>query len=152
MGGTHEDPNKRRPPAASRPEEPKILRTGTFLHTSCPVCGCNMVHGDWILFHAVALDGTEGELKLSDRFNVFDKLATFPLRAGEALGDLQCPRCRVSLLDPIRACERCGAKTVKVRIEAVRLAVNLYICTRTGCRWHGISQEDSERVVLDQEP
>ena len=152
MGGTHEEADRSRRPASPAPIERKVLSTGTFLHAFCPVCGSNMVQGDWIHFHAADDDGVEGELKLSPRFNVFDKQATMPMRAGDQMRDLRCPRCRVSLIDPVQACERCGAKTVKIKIAAVRLEIHLFICSRIGCRWHGITKEDRQRLILDQEP
>ncbi|MCK4302954.1 MAG: hypothetical protein KAY24_01810 [Candidatus Eisenbacteria sp.] len=130
-------------------DKPKFLRTGTFLHTSCPICGGDITEEEWICFKALGPHGEQGEMKLSARFNVFDKNSTIPLEAGTEMLDFQCPRCSASLIDPDRRCEVCESKALRVRISAVRVEVDLFVCTRVGCRWHAIPDEDRTRVILD---
>ncbi len=135
------------------PEDPErqILRTGTFLQTSCPHCGADLVDQRWIYLRIIAPGNEVGELKLSPRFNVFEKESTIDLPPGEEVQDLQCPHCGASLLaDPDR-CEICDAPVARVRVEAVRVGFNLLFCTRVGCRWHGLPNEDRARIDLDAE-
>lgn len=130
---------------------PKVLRTGTYLHTHCPRCSAEMVEGDWIRFHAIGAGGEEGELRLSVRFNVFEQEATIPLKAGDEVADLCCPHCRASLLDESRRCDLCGSRAVRIRITAVRTEIVLLLCSRYGCHWHGVPDADRQRLVLENE-
>jgi len=126
-----------------------ILRTGSYLHASCPVCRGDMIDGQWIQFLVAGVDGSQGLLQLSPRFNVFDKQASIPIETGEELRDLQCPRCRASLIDADLHCGRCGARAVKLHVVSARLELTLFICSRMGCPWHGITEEDRRRLVLE---
>ncbi len=127
----------------------KVLRTGTFLHTSCPHCGADLVEDRYIHLRILGPNQEEGELMLSPRFNVFEKRSTIELPAGAEVRDLQCPHCHASLLaDPWR-CELCNALTAGVHVEAVRVGFGLLFCTRVGCHWHGVTEEDRDRIDLD---
>jgi hypothetical protein len=137
------------PPAVRAEGQRQLLRTGAYLHTSCPVCRGDLVENGWIRFKAIDAGGEEGELQLSPRFNVFDKKSNLPLQPGAELRDLLCPRCGISLVTPDRHCGKCGSKTVRIRIRVAVLEVGLYICTRIGCYWHGISEQDEKRLALE---
>lgn len=150
MDGRENDADSARQRPAPRPGT-KVLRTGTYLHTNCPLCGAEMVEGDWIRFHAIGSAGEEGELRLSVRFNVFDQEATIPLKAGDQVRDLRCPRCEASLLDESRRCDFCGSRAVRIRITAVRTEITLLLCSRYGCHWHGVPEEDRLRLILEME-
>ncbi len=127
----------------------KLLRTGTYLYTRCPVCRADLIEEDWIRFKVISAEGSEGLLELSPRFNVFDKRSSVPLRAGTQMRDLQCPRCHVSLIVPDRMCHACGSPAFRIHIRVANLELGLYICARIGCPWHGISDEDSRRIALE---
>jgi len=126
-----------------------VLRTGTYLHTHCPSCGANLIENEWIRLSVTAGSET-GELKLSPRFNVFDKSLTISLTPGEEVDDFSCPRCHKTLMDETEACELCGSKTARILVSAVQLDIHLYVCARMGCPWHGLSEKDRERLVLDK--
>jgi hypothetical protein len=135
------------PPAA---DEPKLLRTGTYLHAYCPVCGVDIVEDRLISFEVTTKSGEVGVLKLSPRFNVFDKDSNVAIEHGDEVEDLRCPRCHASLIVPEMTCDTCGACAVKVRISAIHLDFDLYLCARIGCHWHGVSDEDRRRLILEQ--
>jgi hypothetical protein len=126
-----------------------VLRTGTYLHTYCSLCDANLIQGDWIVFE-IQVGDQIGELRLSPRFNVFDKESTIPLAAGTELDDMRCPRCHESLINPRVICERCRSKTVRIRVAAVHLDIHLNVCVRLGCFWHGLSQRDRARLILEE--
>lgn len=129
----------------------KILRTGMFLHASCPHCAADLVDQRWIHLRITGPGNEGGELKLSPRFNVFEKESTIDLPSGEEVRDLLCPRCGASLLAAPDRCEICTAPVARVHVEAVRVGFDLLFCTRVGCRWHGLSDEDRARIDLDAE-
>ncbi len=137
------------PPEQRPPRSLQVLRTGTYLHTYCPSCGANLIQGDWILLDIRAGD-LAGELRLSPRFNVFDKELSVSLAAGTELDDMSCPRCHASMINPRVNCERCGSKTVRIKVSAVHLDVHLNVCVRIGCFWHGLSRQDRARLILEE--
>ncbi len=128
----------------------QALRTGTFLHVYCPACGANLNHRrDWIRLD-MTVGGQTGWLKLSSRFNVFDKEMSLDIPATTALDDLSCPRCHTSMINPDISCGRCGSKTARIRVSAVQVDVHLDICVRLGCTWHALSEPDRIRVVAEE--
>ena len=127
----------------------RVLRTGTYLHTYCPACGADLIHDDWIVAD-IKLGDQTGELRLSPRFNVFDKESSLPVAAATELDDISCPRCHASLINPRIRCGRCGAKAARIKISAVQLEVHLNVCTRLGCPWHGLSERDRQRLILEE--
>jgi hypothetical protein len=126
----------------------QVLRTGTYLHTYCSGCGANLVQDDWIIFN-IKVGDQNGQLKLSPRFNVFDKESTIEFKPETELDDMVCPRCNESLINPRVTCERCNSKTASIKVSAVELDLHLNVCTRLGCPWHGLSNRDKARLTLD---
>ena len=139
----------------SEPRQPvsqrklRMLRTGTLLHVYCPSCGANLNRRDWIHLD-MTVGGETGWLKLSSRFNVFDKKMSLDIPAPTELDDLSCPRCQASMINPDLLCERCGSKTARFRIAAVEVDVYLDICVRLGCTWHALAQLNRNRVVAEE--
>jgi Zn-finger nucleic acid-binding protein len=139
----------------SEPAEPlpqshlRALRTGAFLHVYCPSCGANLNQRDWINLE-MTVGGESGLLKLSSRFNVFDKEMSLDIPPPTELDDLSCPRCHASMINPDIFCERCHSKTARIRISAVKVDVHLDICVRLGCTWHALSELDRTRVVAEE--
>jgi predicted RNA-binding Zn-ribbon protein involved in translation (DUF1610 family) len=137
-------------PRDARPQRHlRALRTGTFLHTYCPSCGANLNQRDWINLE-MTVGGETGVLKLSSRFNVFDKEMSLDIPPPTELDDLSCPRCHASMINPGVRCERCHAKTARMRVSAVKVDVYLDICVRLGCTWHALSALDQARVVAEE--
>jgi len=141
-----------RPDARPLGDGRELLRTGTYLHTSCPHCNQDLLKDEWIHLTIITKGGEGGELKLSPRFNIFDKISSIELKEGASLDDLLCPACEHSLIVPDLRCELCGSKIARVRISTVRLKLDLYVCTKIGCYWHGIPQRDQQAIELDTRP
>ncbi len=147
----HEQAGKPTPEHGNETSQPDlhVLRTGTYLHTHCPSCNANLLEDEWIRLNVTA--GKEkGELLLSPRFNVFDKSLTISLNTGEEVDDFSCPRCNETLMDETESCEICGSRTARILVSAVQLDIHLYVCARMGCPWHGLSEKDRERLILDK--
>jgi hypothetical protein len=128
----------------------QILRTGTYCHTYCPACGADLIENLRINFLVTTATGEAGRMKLSPRFNVFEESATIELVTGTVVADLRCPHCEASLLVPDKQCSECGATALKLRISAVHQDFDLYLCTKVGCHWHDVSDDDRRRLVLEQ--
>ena len=52
--------------------------------------------------------------------------------------DLQCPHCSHSLIEEEGECEQCGSPIARLVISAQSKTITFFICTKIGCRWHGI--------------
>ena len=141
-----------RPPDAPEPGSRIVLRTGTYLHPCCPLCGEELVEDSLLHLTVIGAKGKQGELLLSPRFNVFAKESTIELAKGSNMQDLLCPHCKGSMLVPERPCELCNSKTAKLRVSVLGRDMDLLICTRIGCPWHGLTEDEDSHVILDKLP
>jgi len=102
----------------------------------CPH-GCNLLDASTRIGGLPAIrvlrqiQGHESSFCLGPVYGRFNHVSGEPSEEG-IVGLATCPRCRVSLVEPESACERCGAPTFAVRgpdDEPIRW------CTRTGCHF-----------------
>ena len=127
----------------------KIVKEGTFLSSYCPHCRFSLIDDEGITFTVVNGNGQEGTLSLSPYLNVFTHKSTIQIPSGETVQDLICPRCRKSLINHKNHCERCGSRIALINVSAMRQLIAFYICLRKGCTWHGISDEDTQLIALE---
>jgi len=127
----------------------EIIKSGTFLRTYCPHCEESLFEDDAIIFKITKDSGEKGYLKLSPILNVFTNESTFYLPEGEAVKEIQCPHCNNSLLLENENCELCGSKIVGISVAALSKIIDFYFCSKKGCRWHGLSKEDIDDIVLE---
>ncbi len=70
------------------------------------------------------------------------------MKEGDVVDDMTCPHCGKSLLADIM-CEEC--KTPKVAqfiVSAFSKLIPFYICTKYGCKWHGLSKRDEHLIKI----
>lgn len=125
------------------------LKEGTFLHTYCPHCGSSLIENNKIVLIAVNMEGEEGILELSPYLNVFEHRSTINIPKGMELKDLKCPHCKESIVHPEVRCGYCDSRTAQLMVAAVQKRVPFLICIREGCKWHGITPEDEEKLIQD---
>lgn len=59
-----------------------------------------------------------------------------------------CPHCGTSLIVE-HTCEECKApKVAEFIVSAFSKLIPFYICTRYGCKWHGLSNRDKKRIKI----
>jgi rRNA maturation endonuclease Nob1 len=46
-------------------------------------------------------------------------------------------------------CEKCGSPVAMIAISARSKLIDFYICSKKGCRWHGLSEDDIEEIKLE---
>lgn len=144
------EPREERPPdleKQKREEVKEILESGTFLHTYCPHCRKSLIEGEMLKIKI--RNGEEGMLYLSPYLNVFSSKSTVFLPEDKVVGDLVCPHCDHSLLVPDKACEKCGSPVARISVSARVKLIDFYICTKKGCRWHGLSENDLYEIRLE---
>ncbi len=86
---------------------------------------------------------------LSPYLNVFTSKSTIYLQEGKEIGGLRCFHCDTSLMVKDHPCEECGSEVFKIEISARTKLLDFYLCSKKGCRWHGLSKEDLNDIRLD---
>lgn len=143
-------PREERPPdpdKIKRDEAREIIESGTFLNTYCPHCRKSLIEADMLKIKI--RNGEEGMLFLSPYLNVFSSKSTVFLPEDRIVGDLVCPHCDHSLIVPGKECGKCGSPVARISVSARVKLIDFYICTKKGCRWHGLSENDLYEIRLE---
>jgi len=129
-------------------EHSEILESGTFLQSYCPNCRKSLIENDMLKLKIV--NGEEGYLLLSPYLNSFTSKSTIYLPEDKPVTDIKCHHCNTSLVEKDKGCGKCGSPTAKINISASSKLIDFYICTKKGCRWHGLSEEDLYTIKLEE--
>jgi ssDNA-binding Zn-finger/Zn-ribbon topoisomerase 1 len=129
-------------------ERSEIIETGTFLQSYCPHCRKSLIENDMLKLKIV--NGDEGYLLLSPYLNSFTSKSTIFLPEDKAVTDIKCFHCDASLVEKEKGCGKCGSPTAKINVSASSKLIDFYICTKKGCRWHGLSEEDLYSMKLEE--
>ncbi len=135
------------PDEEKREEAREILQTGTFLHSYCPHCRKSLIEND--MLRLKIRTGEEGLLMLSPYLNVFSSKSTVFLPEDKVVDELACPHCDQSLIVPDKSCEKCGSPVARILVSARTKLIDFHICTKKGCKWHGLSENDLYEIRLD---
>jgi ssDNA-binding Zn-finger/Zn-ribbon topoisomerase 1 len=127
----------------------EIINNGSFLQSYCPRCQHTLIGNGSLTFKVIANDGKEGLLLLSPYLNVFTNRSTIDIPHGEQVKDLQCPHCCQSLIEKDKKCSECGSRTAKITVGAMHKLISFFICLRKGCTWHGLSDEDTKLIMIE---
>jgi len=128
-------------------ESAEILESGTFLQAYCPHCKKSLIEEDMLKLKIS--DEEEGILMLSPYLNVFSSKSTVYLPEDKAVKDLKCPHCDHTLLEPKIQCEKCNSSVAKIQVTARTKLIDFYLCTKKGCKWHGLSSNDLYDIRLE---
>jgi ssDNA-binding Zn-finger/Zn-ribbon topoisomerase 1 len=121
-------------------EKKEIIESGTFLNSYCPHCKKSLLEDSMLKLKIH--NGKEGFLLLSPYLNVFTSKSTIFLEEDKPLKDVRCWHCDKSLIPEKKSCGKCGSDLIKIAVGARTKLINFYICTKKGCRWHGLSEDD----------
>lgn len=135
--------------AEEEPDPKEVIATGSFLQSYCPHCNHSLIDKSSICFIVLGQDGRRGELMLSPFLNVFSNRSTIEIPHGEEVKELLCPHCSQSLIVTNLRCERCGSRLARITVGAMHKLITFYICLRKGCTWHGLSDEDTKLIMLE---
>ncbi len=129
--------------------ERKQIKTGTYLHSYCPVCQKEITSGNVLRFEVVNADGAIGHLELSPYLNVYEMSTDIKLPTGKTVEDLRCPHCHKSLKVEGKKCGFGDPHVAGFMVGISNSKVPFYICMKIGCTWHAISPEDQNQIILD---
>ncbi len=130
--------------------EPKYIKYGSYLHLYCPHCKKSLnveKKEDKYIFINIVYKEKSGYLKLSPYLNIFETESDLPLKEGDLLDDVICPHCKNSLLIKDHPCDDCKTPEVaEFIVSAFSKLIPFYICTKYGCKWHGLTKRD-EKII-----
>ncbi len=135
------------PTVVKHEDSKEIIESGTFLNAYCPHCRKSLIDNE--MLRLKISNGEEGELLLSPYLNVFTSRSTIFLPEDKTVHDLKCFHCNRSLLDEEKRCGKCGSPAARIIISARTKFIDFYICTKKGCRWHGLNEEDLYEIRLE---
>jgi hypothetical protein len=142
-------PKKEDRPKTEEEQHIEIMKTGTFLHSYCPYCKKSLIE-DGSIKLKVDREKDTGFLMLSPYLNIFTSRSTIRIPEEEFIGDIKCFHCDKSLILDDMKCEECGSEVARIVVSATRRLVNFHICSKKGCRWHGLSREDLNDIRLEE--
>jgi len=126
----------------------EMIESGAFLLSYCPHCHKSLIEHD-ILKLNITTDGKSGILILSPYMNVFTSESTVYLQEDKPVTDISCPHCNKSMISESKKCEECGSPIAKIFISARTKMISFYLCSKKGCKWHGLSDEDLQDIKLE---
>ena len=136
-------------PKTDKNEDLEIIETGAFLHAYCPHCRKSLIESDMLKLKLVNEQNEEGYILSSPYLNVFSSKSTLFLAEGKPVGDLRCFHCNHTLMVKDRKCDVCESPVGAISISARSKLIDFFLCSKKGCRWHGLSEEDLSDIKLD---
>ncbi len=125
------------------------LKTGTYLKAVCPFCDAVLTGDNKLILEVENPEGERGTVEISPYLNVFERRTDLHLPEGEKVKDVKCPACHHSFLVEGEKCGSCGAPIAEFLIGVSNLKVPFRICTTIGCKWHSISNDDENKIILE---
>jgi len=145
----HYEPIVLKPKEQPRQIEKETLSSGSFLNSYCPHCKMSLIHENMIIFKLEKEDGEKGILYLSPYLNIFTHTTTIKIPEKTPVKDIKCIFCDHTLVHQEKDCPKCGSKLVRMNVTAMSRVIDFYFCTRKGCRWHGLSDEDLNYIRIE---
>jgi hypothetical protein len=130
-------------------EDKEIIETGSFLHAYCPHCRKSLIESDMLKLKIINDINEEGYVMLSPYLNVFSSKSTVFLSEGKPVEDLQCFHCNSTLMVSDKTCEVCESPVAAISIGARSKLIDFFICSKKGCKWHGLSEDDINEIKLE---
>jgi len=130
-------------------EDKEIIETGAFLQAYCPHCRKSLIESGLLKLKLVNEKNEEGFIMLSPYLNVFSSKSTLFLVEGKPVGDLRCFHCDHTLMVDDKKCEICDSPVGAISISARSKLIDFFLCSKKGCRWHGLSDDDISDIKLD---
>ncbi len=130
-------------------ESKEIIESGTYLHTYCPHCKKSLIEKGLMKLKVVNPDKESGFVFLSPYLNVFTSRSTVFLPEDKVVDDILCAHCNTSLIDSEGICEECGSPSARILISARTKMIDFYVCSKKGCRWHGLDKNDLRDIDIE---
>ncbi len=130
-------------------ESKEIIESGTYLHTYCPHCNKSLIEKGLVKLKIIKENKETGFIFLSPYLNVFSSKSTVRLPEDAVVNGLECFHCNNSLIDNKERCKQCGSPAAKIAVSARTKFIDFYLCSKKGCRWHGLDEDDLHDIELE---
>jgi len=141
----HHESNVPTPSIKAMPEISKKVYVNSF----CPHCKKSLIEDHVKVLKIINDNGENGMLYLSPYLNIFIHRSDVELSEGLAVQDAMCPSCGKSLMNDKIKCEICSAPVVRLDVKAMNKTFSFDICSRKGCKWHGLKEDDLKLMFLE---
>jgi len=128
--------------------EKETIKNGMFLYCYCPHCKNALIKDNMIELKILNKNDEKGILQLNPYLNIFDHKTTITLPEGESVKDIKCPHCDKSIIID-ENCPICNSKVAHILVTTSTKLVDFKFCSRAKCKWHGISKEDEQTIMLE---
>ncbi len=145
-GNFQEQMKKTKQKEIKRDPHKEIIESGTFLQAYCPHCKKTLIEDEQLKLKIH--NGQDGFIMLSPYLNVYTLKSTLNLPEDKVVGDIMCFHCDESLIEE-KKCGVCSSPTAKIAVGARTKLLDFYICTKKGCKWHGLSEKDYYDIRLE---
>ncbi len=130
-------------------EHKELIKSGTFLRIYCPHCKKSNIEKGSAIFRILNENNETGYLMLSPYLNLFTNESTIFIPEAAVVKDIQCPNCKTSLLAKDMTCKDCESTAVEVSVSALTKLFDFYFCSKKGCHWHSLDENDLKLVMLE---
>ncbi len=131
-------------------EDLEIVEHGAFLQSYCPHCNMSLIEEHKISLKIETEAGESGVLHLSPYLNVFTHATTIKVPENTKVKEIKCIHCDKSLLHHDEFCPKCNSEIVGFNVVVLKKVIEFLFCSRKGCRWHGLSDEDLNFIKLEE--
>ncbi|MCD4797328.1 MAG: hypothetical protein K8R49_09215 [Candidatus Cloacimonetes bacterium] len=130
-------------------DDRETIISGTYLQSFCPHCQKSLIENNMLKFKIEKDNKESGYLLLSPYLNIFSHKSTIRLPEKKAVKQIKCWHCDSSLLEKDRKCPKCNSEVAKIAVAAMSKMIDFYICSKKGCTWHGLSDEDLKYIIFE---
>jgi uncharacterized protein (UPF0212 family) len=130
-------------------EDKEIIKTGSFLSSYCPHCMRSLIEDRMIKLKVENESGETGFMMLSPYLNVFTHKSSIKLPERHPIKNIRCFHCDEPLFVQDKHCPVCNSEIAKILVAAMTKMIDFYICSKKGCTWHGLSDDDIQSIVLE---
>jgi predicted RNA-binding Zn-ribbon protein involved in translation (DUF1610 family) len=128
----------------------ELIKSGSYLRAYCPNCKQTNTDGNMVKFKVKNQKDEIGDLILSPYLNFYTDNSTINIAEGETIKEIMCPNCNYDLFVKDRKCEICSSPIIGINVTAETKLIKFYFCSKKGCHWHGLSENDVRFVILEE--
>jgi hypothetical protein len=127
----------------------ETIKSGAFLWVYCPLCKKTLIDSNMLKLRIVKENNESGFMMLSPYLNVYTTKTTIVLPEDKIIGDIKCFHCDSSLIVKDKSCGKCGSPAARLSVSVLTRMIDFYICSKKGCRWHGLNEKDINFIELE---
>lgn len=127
----------------------KSIKYNTYLHMYCTHCN-NAFNIENKEGKSINIKGVYNKEKIDISFHPYletlNANTAIEIKPDHLLEDIICPHCNSSLINKNVHCEECKSPVGEVTISSSSKLIRFYLCTKYGCKWHGLSKRDEKSI------